>query len=202
MWGHMGFASAVRISIADGYAEEPLYEDDLNARLEEDPDADYIYPGDVIPGSVYLTMCRGGLTLPLTHYDEIRRILEGEKPAVTEGQYPNRDPAFFENLINGSGEVYAVTADGFTNSPGRIAVPADLNADGQLEYWIAASDGSSEVRIILHEQDGIVYAYLLNYTDGYELDADGNIVCSSPYYSFRFRLIFDREQAFLLSLPD
>jgi hypothetical protein len=69
MWGHMGFASAVRISIADGYTEEPLYEDDLNARLEEDPDADYIYPGDVIPGSVYLTMCRGGLTLPLTHYD-------------------------------------------------------------------------------------------------------------------------------------
>ena len=225
MWGHMGFASAVRISIADGYTEEPLYEDDLNARLEEDPDADYIYPGDVIPGSVYLTMCRGGLTLPLTHYDEIRRILEGEKPAVTEGQYPNRDPAFFENLINGSGEVYAVTADGFTNSPGRIgfqdllrkdvaanwmqgdlsilsAVPADLNADGQLEYWIAASDSSSEVRIILHEQDGIVYAYLLNYTDGYEPDADGNIVCSSPYYAFRFRLIFDREQAFLLSLPD
>ena len=170
-------------------------------------------------------MCRGGLTLPLTHYDEIRRILEGEKPAATEGQYPNRDPAFFENLINGSGEVYAVTADGFTNSPGRIgfqdllrkdvaanwmqgdlsilsAAPADLNADGQLEYWIAASDGSSEVRIILHEQDGIVYAYLLNYTDGYELDADGNIVCSSPYYSFGFRLIFDREQAFLLSLPD
>ena len=167
-------------------------------------------------------------TLNLPKNDSLaaaRRILEGEKPAVTEGQYPNRDPAFFENLINASGEVYAVTADGFTNSPGRIgfqdllrkdvaanwmqgdlsilsAVPADLNADGQLEYWIAASDGSSEVRIILHEQDGIVYAYLLNYTDGYELDADGNIVCSSPYYSFRFRLIFDREQAFLLSLPD
>lgn len=224
MWGHMGYASAVRISLADGLAEEPLYEDDLNARLEADPDADYVYPGDVIPGSVYLTMCRGNLTLPMTQYDEIKRILEGEKPAVTEGQYPNGDPAFFENLINGNGEVFAVTADGFTNSPGRIgfqdllkqdvmakwmqgdlrilsAVPTDLNGDGQLEDWIAASDGSSEVRIILHEQDGVVYAYLLNYTDGYEPDADGNIVCSSPYYSFRYRLIFDGEQAFLLDLP-
>ncbi len=65
-----------------------------------------------------------------------------------------------------------------------------------------SADGSSEVRIILHEQDGTVYAYLLNYTDGYEPDADGNIVCSSPYYSFRWRLIFDREQAFLLGLPN
>lgn len=224
MWGHMGAASAVRISVADGYAEELLYEDDLNARLQEDPDADYIYPGDVIPGSVYLTMCRGDLTLPLTHYDEIRRILEGEKPAVTEGQVPNQDPAIFENVINGSGEVYAVTADGFTNSPGRIAfqgllrkdvvanwmqgdlnilsaVPADLNGDGQPECFIAASDGSSEVRIILHEQDGTIYAYLMNYTDGYELDTDGSIICISPYYSFRYRLIFDGEQAFLLDLP-
>ena len=130
MWGHMGFASAVRISIADGYTEEPLYEDDLNARLEEDPDADYIYPGDVIPGSVYLTMCRGGLTLPLTHYDEIRRILEGEKPAVTGRTVSEPGPCLFENLINGSGEVYAVTADGFTNSPGRIGFQ-DLLPEGR-----------------------------------------------------------------------
>ena len=221
----MGYAYATRISLADGYAEELLYEDDLNARLQEDPDAEYVYPGDVIPGSVYLTLCRGDLTLPMTHYEEINRCLEGLQPAVTEEQYPNQDPAFFENLINSNGEVFAVTADGYTNSPGLIGfrdllrqnvmakwmqgdlsilsiTPADLNGDGQLECFVAAGTGGSEVRIVLSEQDGTVFAYLMNYAEGYEPDADGNICCNSPYFPALYRLIFDGEQAFLLYLPD
>ena len=226
MGGHMGYAYAERISLQeDGYVMELMYEDDLNTRLQEDPDADYIYPDDVIPGSVYLTLCRGDVALPMTNYEEINRCLEGVQPASTDGQYPNQDSAFFEKVISGSGEVCAVTADGYTHSPGRIGfpellrkdvvadwmqgdlnilsvTPADLNGDGQLECFVAASDGSREVRVVLSEQDGNVYAYLLNYTDGYELDASGNIFCSSPYYSVRYRLIFDGEQAFLLNLPD
>ena len=224
MSGHMGFAYAERISLKDGYIEELLYEDDLNTRLQEDPNAEYIYPGDVIPGSVSLTLCRGNVILPLTHYEEISRCLEGVQPSAAKGQYPNQDTDFFESLISANGEVYAVTADGFTNDPGRIgfqellrqnvvanwmqgdlsilsATPGDLNGDGQLECFIAASDGGSEIRIILSEQDGTVFAYLINYTDGYVLDSDGCIFCPSPYYPFRYRLIFDREQAFLLDLP-
>ena len=225
MWGHMGYASAARITLTDGYTEELLYEDNLNDRLQEDPDADYIYPGDVIPGSVYLTLCPGDLTLAMTHYEEISRCLEGTLPAAAEEHYPNQDEAFFENLISSSGEVFAVTADGFTNSPGRIGfrellrqnvaanwmqgdlgilsvIPADLNGDGKLECCVAASDGGSEVRILLSEQDGTVFAYLINYAEGYEPDAEGNLFCSTPYYQLRYRLIFDREQAFLLSLPN
>ena len=224
MWGHMGYASAVRISLAGGYQEEVLYEDNLNERLEEDPDADYIYPGDVVPGSVYLTMCPGNLTLAMTHYEEIMRCLDGVLPAAPEERYPNQDAAFFENLINGNGGVFAATADGFTNSPGRIGfqellrqdvvvnwmqgdlsilsvTPADLNGDGKLECCVAASDGSSEVRIILSEQGGTVFAYLISYAEGYAPDAEGNLICSKPYGQFRYRLIFDGEQAFLLSLP-
>ncbi|MBQ3803242.1 MAG: hypothetical protein II845_06050 [Oscillospiraceae bacterium] len=224
MWGHMGYASAVRISLTGGYREEPLYEDNLNERLEEDPDADYIYPGDVIPGSVYLTMCPGDLTLAMSHYEEISRCLAGVLPAPAEEQYPNQDEAFFENLISGNGEVFAVTADGYTNSPGWIGfqellrqnvlanwmqgdlsilsvTPADLNGDGKLECCVAASDGGSEVRIILSEQNGAVFAYLINYAEGYAPDAEGNLICSTPYGHFRNRLIFDGEQAFLLSLP-
>ena len=78
--------------------------------------------------------------------------------------------------------------------------PADLNGDGKWECCVAAGDGGSEVRILLSEQDGTVYAYLINYTEGYEPDAEGNLICSTPYYQFRYRLIFDGEQAFLLSL--
>ena len=225
MWAQMGYASVVRISLTGGYTEELLYEDNLNDRLEEDPDADYIYPGDVIPGSVYLTMCPGDLTLAMTHYEEIMRCLDGVLPAVPEERYPNQDAAFFENLINGNGGVFAATADGFTNSPGWIGfqellrqdvvvnwmqgdlsilsvTPADLNGDGKLECCVAASDGSSEVRIILSEQGGTVFAYLISYAEGYAPDAEGNLICSKPYGQFRYRLIFDGEQAFLLSLPN
>ena len=224
MWAHMGYSSAVRISLTDGYSEELLYEDDLNAKLQENPDADYVYPGDVILGSVYLTLCRADLSLPMTHYEEISRCLEGSLSKSTGGQYPNQDEAFYENLMHSNSEVFAVTADGFTNSPGWIGFqdllrqdalanwmqgdlnilsvsPVDFNGDGKMECCVSASDGGSEVRIVLSEQDGTVFAYLINYTEGYETDAEGNIVCFSPYYSFRYRLIFDGEQAFLLNLP-
>ena len=224
MWGHMGYASAERISLADGFASELLYEDNLNERLETDPDAEYIYPYDVIPGSVYLTLCRWDITLPLTHYEEICRCLDGDMPRSAEAAYPGGDAGFFESLMANDGEVVAVTADGFTRSPGRIgfqallkqnvaadwmqgdlsvlsATPADLNGDGQLECVVAVGcEGGSEMRVILSEQDGSVYAYLMNYAEGYEPDADGNL-CVSRYYPARYRLIFDREQAFLLSLP-
>ena len=217
MYGHMGYASASRISIQDGYMEEPLYEDNLNERLQEDPDAEYVYPYDVIPGSVYLTLCRGDLTLPLTRYEEISRYLES-------AHYPNNDPSFYSSLMMNNGEVFAVTGDGFTNSPGRIgfrdllrqnmaanwmqgdlqilsASVADLNEDGQLECVLAASQGGSEMRIVLSEQDDVVYAYLMNYTDGYELDPDGTFR-TTHYYNTRFRLIFDGQEAFLLTLPN
>ena len=218
MWGHMGYASASRISIADGYTEEVLYEDDLNTRLQEDPDAEYVYPGDVIPGSVYLTLCRGDVLLPLTHYEEISAYLEG-----SGAHYPNNDAAFYSSLTMNNGEVFAVTADGYTKSPGRIgfqdllrqntaaewmesdlqilsAAAADINGDGQLECVLSASDGSHEMRIVLSEQEGVVYAYLMNYTDGYALDPDG-CFRTTQYYTTRYRLIFDAQQAFMLTIP-
>lgn len=224
MYGHMGYAQAVRISLTDGYAEEFLYEDDLNARLQTNPDAEYVYPGDVIPGSVYLTLCRSSVKLGLTHYEEILGSLVGDSPVNTDALLPSPDTAFYESLMQNNGEVYAVTADGYTNSPGLIGFRellrqdvaanwmqgnlsvlsmeplSDLNRDGKLDCVLRASDGGREMRIVLSEQDGRVYAYLMNYTDGLVLDEDGSFR-ETLYSTSRYRMIFDKEEAMLLVLP-
>lgn len=81
------------------------------------------------------------------------------------------------------------------------ATVADLNGDGQLECVLTASQGGSEMYILIGEQDGAIYAYLMNYTDGYELDADGCFRTTRNNIS-RYRLIFDAEQAFQLTEPN
>ena len=226
MYGHMGYAEADRLVLGEkDYTMETLYEDNLNERLEQDPNAEYLYPDAFVPGAAYLTLSSMELRLPLTHYEEIQNCLEGRFPGtVACGDAPQGDPAFFEKLIRENREVTAVTADGFTNSPGRIqfydllrqnvaanwmqgdlqilsATAADLNNDGQLECVLSASQGGSEMRIVLSKQDGTVYAYLINYTDGYALDPDG-CFRTTQYYITRSRLIFDAQQAFLLTLPN
>ena len=231
MQGHMGFAWAgvIRLEGENSYRTEELYEDDLNSRLQSDPEAWYVYPGDVIPGSVYLTLCRAELSLPLTHYEEIEHCLKGELSSLGNAEYPEQDALFFEKLTAGNGEVFAVTADGFTNSPGQIgfaqlleedvAAPymggnikllglsyGDLNADGQLEALASMSvdsDYGGKIYCILSEQAGRVYAYLINYMNDLEITADGSLLHHSEWEEkpVPYRLIFDGPEAYLLYLP-
>ena len=230
MQGHMGYAWAERLCLENGVLTgEELYEDDLNERLESDPDADYVYPGEIVPGAVYLNMFRLDLRLPLSHYEEIMGWLEGRFPEAAAGlTYPNDNPDFYDVVINAGGEVVAVAADAFSNSPGRIAFQdllwqdvaanwmsgdlvvnsaqkADLNGDGKAECIVELSEGDPYVRMrfFLCEQDGTVYAYLNNYATGeLTVDKNGNLLCSSEYYSSFYRLLFDGEEATLLLLPE
>jgi len=75
-----------------------------------------------------------------------------------------------------------------------------LGFDGLVGYSPIAM-AKNAMRIVLSEQDGTVYAYLINYTDGYALDPDG-CFRTTQYYITRSRLIFDAQQAFLLTLPN
>lgn len=229
MQGHMGYAWAGRLRLENGsLSDELLYEDNLNERLEKDPEADYVYPGEMIPGAAYLSMFRLELRLPLAYYEEILGCLEGRFPE-TQGDltYPNDDPDFFEKLISGSGEVVALAADDFSNSPGLINFqdllrkdvaanwmsgdmqvlsvrPADLNGDGKAECVAELSKGDpgDRMRCFLCEQDGTVYAYLNNYVSGeLTIDRNGNLMSSSEYYDDLSRLFFDGEEAMLLSIP-
>lgn len=229
MYGHMGYAEADRLVLGEkDYTMETLYEDNLNERLEQDPNAEYLYPGAYVPGAAYLTLSSMELRLPLTHYEEIQNCLEGRFPGtVACGDAPQGDPAFFEKLIRENREVIAVTADGFTNSPGRIPFQellkqncvadwmdadlqilstqlADLNGDGQPECIVDLSQGESRerMRFFLSEQDGTVYAYLQNYApETLTVDQNGNLLAGSVYYAGLSRLVFDGEEAMLLTLP-
>ena len=112
--GHMGYAWAQRLRLeGNGIRSEDLYEDDLNARLAEDPEADYVYPGDVIPGSVYLPLFRMALRLPLEKLDEIEENLSGRFPgAAADIVFSEEELALYERLIASNDVVIAVSADG------------------------------------------------------------------------------------------
>ena len=226
MYGHMGYAMALRIRIEDGYAEDLLYEDDLNERLQSDPEAEYVYPDAVIPGAAPLTLCRAVVGLPLTHYDEITRCLNGESQEAANAQYPKGDEDFFEALLRDNGTVYAVTADGFANSPGYLCVQdllredvaamymdgdavlgerscGDLNGDGQLECLVSLETGSrNHIYCVLSEQDGTVYAYLIDYMEDMRIESNGDLSIGHSWTEKRdrARLIFESGEAFLLWL--
>ena len=223
--GHMGYARASRVTFTDGFGMELLYEDDLNARLEKDPDSSYVYPGDVIPGAVLLTLVRAELSLPLSRYDQVGSILSGDFPEAAGTYYPQDNEEVFDWIISNNAGVYAVAADNYSRSPGWIGFQdllkkgaadewmsgdlsvrskqtADLNGDGKLECVIEVFGGDYDrMRFVLSEQDGVFYAYLMNYVNDLTIDRHGNFHETIYDYSSLNRLIFDGPEAFLLSLP-
>ncbi|MBO7422051.1 MAG: hypothetical protein J6T99_01540 [Oscillospiraceae bacterium] len=226
--GHMGYAFGARFSLVDGQlAYEDIFEDNLNSRLQEDEDAEYIPVENFVPGACYLTLCDAELDLPITQYEEIRQALDGEFPKPTELRWPKDDAEFYVKVITENRTVYAVPTDRFANQPGQIgfqdllkkdvaaqwmsgdlqilgAQPADLNGDGKLEGVLElAEDGSgSRICIYLSEQDGEVYAYLQNYApEAIAVDGNGNLLMTYFYSMDLQRLFFDGDECLLIRLP-
>ena len=164
----------------------------------------------------------------LARLDEIEACLAGRFPgAASDIVFTEEELALYEKLINSNDEVFAVSADGYTNSPGPIgfrdllrqdaaadymsgdlsvqsAQPADLNGDGRPEYvlFLSTADGNSRLCCCLSEQDGRVYAYLLSYyAPDAAVDSNGNLYFAAQYYQELYRLVFDGEEALSLMLP-
>ena len=227
-YGHMGYAFGARFSLVDGQlAYEDIFEDDLNSRLMEDEDAEYIPVDHFVPGACYLTLCETEKDLPILHYEEIRQALDGEFPEAAELRWPNDDEEFYVKILTENKPVTAVSTDRFSNQPGVIgfrdllkqdvaaswmsgdlqllgAQPADLNGDGKLEGVLElAEDGSgSRMCIYLAEQDGTVYAYLQNYApETIAVDGNGNLLMTYSYSLDLKRLVFDGDESMMISLP-
>ncbi|MBQ6366151.1 MAG: hypothetical protein IJI61_07040 [Oscillospiraceae bacterium] len=230
-WGHMGCAEADRYRITENsLSDEFIFEDNLNPRLETDPDAEYLPLTDFVPAARYLTLVEANNPLLLEQYFLVSSLLDGCFTAPAETHFPQNDEDFFLKVISNDLPIFAAATNRFANTPGtvsfrnllqrNIASPwmsgdleiqsmqtADLNSDGQLEciLELACADGSSPVRFYLSEQEGTVYVYIENYTYS-RLVADpfGNLIVTSLYAPDQpqlMRLIFNKENSFLLTLP-
>ena len=226
--GHMGYAYGLHVTLHDGVLSgEQIFEDDLNSRLMEDENAEYIPVENFVPGARYLDLYEAEKNLPIARYEEMKQYREGNFPEATEGKWPNYYGDFFRKVMEENKPVVALSLDRYSNNPGLIgfqdllkkdvAVPwmegdlkilgmqeADLNGDGKLECVVdlaETEDSYSIVRCYLSEQDGTVYAYLQNYAPReLHIDSHGNLQMISDYYTSLHRLICDGEEALLMTL--
>ena len=227
-WGHSGYAGAYRYNIKDGQiTDEALFEDNLYTRLEDDPDADYLPVTDFVPEAFPLTLVESYNPLGITRYDEISSCLTGSLPVSATQFYPENDPDYYTKVISGGSMVIASGTSRFANSPGAVSfrdllkkdvaaswmggdltitdvLYADLNGNAKLECVLTLTEesGGSHVRFFLSEENGTTYAYIQNYAyDSITVTADGSFLLSSEYYQQHCRLIFEKENCFLLNLP-
>lgn len=231
-WGHMGYGALTRLTLVDGALQsEQLLEEDINARIQAGEDADYTHPASLFPGSVNLDYSISTARLyPLEHWQEILAWMEGGLSyGSRELRWPEDNERFFDEIIDGGGEVCAYAVDSFRSSPGPIAFDqllkkgvvyeymsgdavvterqaADLNGDGQLEYFLRftadPTGSSSSDAMILSAQDGRVYAYLIAWMEPAAIDENGVFKVESEYYSMRMKFLFDKSECVCLYLDE
>ena len=225
--GHMGYATIRRCIEESGqFSSETLLEEDLNMRLQYEPDAEYTPVSEVVAGAYPLTLVETYNPLPITQYDTVCSCLQGIYPSSDSVVFPEDDPSFYEKVISDNTPVIATGIDRFANSPHAIGfqsllkkdiaanwmsgnllirdmLTADLNGDGKLECILNLSEEGSgdSLRFFLSEEDGTVYVYIQNYAyDTLSINEDGNILFTTEYYQQLYRLIFEKENCFLLML--
>ena len=222
-YGHMGYCSALRMwSDAEGLQTESLYQMDLNEHPELQ---EYPTPAEYVAGSVRIPETRGRFDLPLRNYDKISMWLEGDDDfSSRDPGYPDEDSEFYSRLISEDGIVCAVSADGFTNTPGNVHFSellekdviypymrsnvrlgetrtADLNGDGRVDCLLSLLGDEEDYMVILSEEDGVVYAYLFFCPLHFDaLDRYGTFL-STEHTPYAFRFLFEGEQCVLIEVP-
>lgn len=219
-WGRMGGHFVDRISFVDGaLVQETYFEEGMQAPVEEYAPMEEIVPGSSYLWENRTFMEKPmlqALTLPVYDYgkDRTPKPLDLARDALAEGK--------IKEALSGFGAFYGVSADGFggdtgwiglqdylapngatpyTESPLEIAETtwADYNGDGQTDamLMLCHSEGDpygGTMQVIFSlEEDGVVYAYCLNYMDAYEIK---DTVFVSQYGDASFRIDFDGSESY------
>ena len=180
---------------------------------------------DIVPGSCYLWENRTyvelpelqALTLPIVDYGTVRTAqpLDAERDALAKQKT--------EEVLNGSGKFYGVSADGFGGDTGWTKLAdylapngvseyndfpleiqetqwLDLNGDGQNEALVtvvaAAEDDYEDTKQVIfsYEEDGMVYAYCKNHMGFYDL---AGTAFAGKYDMEDFTVAFDGAQIYV-----
>lgn len=213
VWAHMGGQYIQRVSIVDGKLESKEL---LDEYIEGE--GDYTEVDSVVPGSLPLSPAQMYQNIYVTHYEEIMKGMTSD-PQPTRGKEPDKELAdAVDNVITYGGAVVCNSADGYGPNLGTIPFDEmlkkldqwsnkpfeidskeyiDLNDDGRQEcvLWLKQhNDGYDTTDVcVLNLQDGKMYAYIIEYVNGFTLQDNGSFV-GTEYNELTFRLIFDKEE--------
>lgn len=226
-WAHMGGISVSRITLE---GNELLSSALLTKNMDDNPDADYVSVEEIVPGAGYMTLMKADCMLPLSTYNIWTENMTKEITPSTV-QNPELEERFLETIFH-NGSVIGVSADGYGGETGNCSFEeflgpgmvreysdygmqvisysfVDMNEDGKEECVLQIGDTSpeslqlSEQWVVLSEQDDVMYAYVVNYKDDYELMKNGTFsrMDTDDLPGISLRILFDKEQCFVYYLP-
>ncbi|MCR5268427.1 MAG: hypothetical protein K6E16_07920 [Lachnospiraceae bacterium] len=224
VWGHMGSQSIVREKLV----KDQLESEDLFSETLTDSDSDYTEVSTVVPGSVYISPSTMYMNIAVTRYEELMDRMAGQFPSAAHDDAHDKELSdAVENTIDGDGAVVSVNGDGFGPELGTVPFSemlkkldqwgdepfeieskeyADVNGDGKNDcvIWLKQNKDNYTRRnlCVLNLQDGKMYAYNINYLEGYELKDQGKFTYTGEYGSYSFGLIFDHDECMKFYVED
>lgn len=225
-WAHMGSISVSRITLE---GKELLSATLLTKNMDDNTDTDYVSVEEIVPGAGYMTLMKADCMLPLSTYNIWTENMTKEITPATV-QNPELEEHFLDTVLH-NGMVYGVSADGYDGETGRCSFEdflgpgkvraysdygmkvtsysfVDMNEDGREECVLRIEEAGPESSklsdqwVVLSDQDGVVYAYVINYRADYVLMKNGTFrrMDTDDRQGISMRILFDKEQCFVYYL--
>lgn len=219
-WGYMGYAEMDKIGISNNAL---VFKEILTEDISQNPEANYTAADKIVPGSVYLPEFRTALNLPqyapltLPIYDYGKTGSNANNLNATD----DSGKKAINEVLAGTRKLYGVSGDGYGGDTGWMSFSeyrrpggvdqyakqplqlrktgwVDFNNDGLAECILVLGEksgnaGSSDKYVILCEQNGVVYAYCINYSCDYEVYQDGVFAGESDW---AFGISFYKNQCY------
>lgn len=209
VWGHMGSQYVQKATLDDDFklVFDEIFEEDIN-----DSAADYTPIDEIVLGSEVIDQYCFCSSLPILYYLNAR---------YTSGDYDETAMAtLFDDVMAGNTPFLQVNAYHFYSEPTELTSWSDFLAEGGANHYSASSvdytadvdmngDGQIErvvfldndTTVVLSYQDEMVYAYVMSYVSGQDVLAinDGSIDIENTYEKGSYRLIFDKNECYVIS---
>ncbi len=222
VWGHMGYAEMDKLSIVNG---ELAFKNIFTEDISQNPGEEYTETEKIVPGAAYLEAYRTTLNLP--QYTSLTLPVYNYYPGTSPAADGGRGNKAIQEVLAGNKKLYGVSADGFGGDtgwmffkdycqPGAASKYAsqpleilksgwvDFNQDGREEGILLMGEGaqssiSDDIYVVISEQDGIVYAYCINFGCREEVYQDGVFAVYDSDIDVSFGISFYKNQCYTYS---